>query len=125
MKNNEIFSSTWGLNICKRLWIFSFAKNIGKKISKSLSGKYSQRTLDQAKQSTTYAIKIYSKRVIQKAAEATGDLIGNKIVNTITKVSENSQQSNSKTVTNEHDKEIPKERYVSPDEKQKIIDELR
>ena len=28
-------------------------------------------------------------------------------------VSNNSQQNNSETVTNEHDKEIPKERYIS------------
>ena len=28
-------------------------------------------------------------------------------------------------VTNNHDKEIPKERYVSPEKKQEIIDELR
>ena len=37
----------------------------------------------------------------------------------------NSQQSNSKKVTNENDKEIPKERYISPAEIQKIIDNLR
>ena len=37
----------------------------------------------------------------------------------------NSQQSNSKKVTNENDKEIPKERYISPEEIQKIIDNLR
>ena len=33
--------------------------------------------------------------MIQKTAEATGDLIGNKIANRITKVSESSQQDNS------------------------------
>ena len=26
---------------------------------------------------------------------------------------------------NEHDKEIPKERYISPEERQKIIEDLR
>ena len=31
----------------------------------------------------------------------------------------------SETVANEHDKEIPKERYISPEERQKMIDELR
>ena len=36
-----------------------------------------------------------------------------------------SQQNNSETVTNEHDKEIPKERYISPEERQEIINELR
>ena len=40
-------------------------------------------------------------------------------------VSKNLQQNNSETVTNEHDKEVPKERYVSPEERQEIIDELR
>ena len=76
----------------------------------------------------------------QKTAEATGDLIGNKIADTvlsdtlatraksydgkITKVSKNSQQDKSETVTNENDKEIPKERYISPEEWQKNIDNL-
>ena len=34
-------------------------------------------------------------------------------------------QKKSETVANEHDKEIPKERYISPEERQKMIDELR
>ena len=66
-----------------------------------------------------------SKRVSQKTIEATGDLIGNKIADRITEVSNNSQQNNSETVTNEHDKEIPKERYISPEKRQENIDELR
>ena len=41
------------------------------------------------------------------------------------KVSKTLQQSNSETITNEHVKEMPKERYVSPEEIQEIIDELR
>ena len=56
----------------------------------------------------------------QKTAEAISDLIGNKI----TKVLQNSQQSHSETVANKHDKEIPKERYISPEERQTIIDYL-
>ena len=44
----------------------SIGKNIGKNMSKSLSGKYSQKLLDQAKQSATDALKTSSKRVIQK-----------------------------------------------------------
>ena len=52
-------------------------------------------------------------------------MIGNKIAEKITKVSQNSQQNSSETVTNEHDKEIPKERYISPKERQKINDDLR
>ena len=40
-------------------------------------------------------------------------------------VSKYLQQKNPQAVTNEHDKEIPKERYVSTREIQEIIDELR
>ena len=42
-------------------------------------------------------------------------LIGNKFANKITKLSKNLQQNNSETITNENSKEIPKERYISPD----------
>ena len=61
----------------------SFAKNMGK----GLSNKYGQKTFDSAKTSTTDAIKTASKRAIQKTAEATSDLIGNKIADKITSVS--------------------------------------
>ena len=36
----------------------------------------------------------------------------------------NSQHNNSETVTNRHDEEIPKEGYISLEERQEIIDEL-
>ena len=61
-------------------------KNIAKNISKILSGKYSQRFLDNTKQPTTDTLKTASKTVIQKTAEATGYLVLNKIVDRITKV---------------------------------------
>ena len=54
----------------------SFAKN--------LSNKYGQNPLDSAKKSTADAIKTALKRVIQKTAEATGDLISNKAADKIT-----------------------------------------
>ena len=38
------------------------------------------------------------------------------------KASRSSPQNNSETVTNEHDKQTPKERYVSSEKRQKIID---
>ena len=82
-----------------------------------MSGKYSQKLFEHAKKSARDALRTFSKRVIQKTAEATSDLIGNKIANRITKVSKHSQQNNSGTVTNKHDKEIPKEKYVSPEER--------
>ena len=57
----------------------------------------------------------------QKTADATGDLIGNKIAHKITQILKNSQQTqrNSETVTNENDKKIPEVRYISPEERQK------
>ena len=85
----------------------------------------SGKLLDHTKESATDALKTGSKRVIQKTTEAIGNLIGNKIANRITKVSRSSPQNNSEKVTNEHDKEIPKETYISQEERQKIIDDLR
>ena len=81
----------------------SFAKNmfkiIGNNISKSLNSKYSQQLLDHAKLSATDAFKT-SERVIQKTAQASSDLISNKIANNkIIKVSKNLQQNTSETVT--------------------------
>ena len=60
----------------------------------------------------------------QKIAETTSDLIGNKIANKITKVSRSSPQNNSETIANEHAKEIPKDKYMSPGKIHKIIDDV-
>ena len=67
----------------------SFAKNMGK----ILSNKYDQRLLDSASTSTAEEIKTASKRAIQKTAEATGHLIGNKIADKIACVSKNLLQN--------------------------------
>ena len=61
----------------------SFAKNIGKNLSK----KYGQKFFDRGKKSANEAIKIVSKKAVQKTPEATGDLIGNKIADKITSIS--------------------------------------
>ena len=47
------------------------------------------------------------------------------LLDKITKVLKNSQKNNSETVTNENDKETRKERYISLEERQKIIDNIR
>ena len=70
----------------KEYGFLSFAKSMGK----NLSNKYGQKLLDNAKKSTADAIKTASKRVIQKTAEATGDLIVNKTTDKITSVSKKS-----------------------------------
>ena len=46
-----------------------------------------QKLLHHAEQYATDALKTASKRVIQKTAEVTGSLIGNKIASRITRVS--------------------------------------
>ena len=47
-------------------------------MSKSLTCRYSQKVLDHAKQCATDVLETTSKKVIQKTAEVTSDLIGNK-----------------------------------------------
>ena len=63
------------------------------------------------------AITTASKRAIQKTTEATGDLIGNKISDKTTSFSKNFD-SNSQI-------KAPKRKYISPEERQQIIYELR
>ena len=100
----------------------SFAKNMGK----SFSNKYRQKLLDSAKKSTKDAIKTASKRAIQKTAEATGDLIGNKIADKITSVSKKSTKELKNNETQvDVERTTHKKRYISPEERQQIIDELR
>ena len=93
------------------------------KFSKELSNKYSQKLLDSAKKFITDAIKTASKRSIQKIAEAAGDSNGNKVADKITNASKKSKELHSEK--EEANNEIPKERYVSPEKRQQIIDELR
>ena len=64
--------------------------------------------------------KASSKRVIQNTAEATGDLIGNKIADKITRSSKTLPQNISKANV-----EILREKYISPKLRQRIIDDLR
>ena len=84
-------------------------------------------------------LKTASKRAIQKTAEATDDLIGNKIANKITgraspkdvSVStelhpKKSTKELSKDETEVDEKRVTiKKRYVSPEERQQIINGLR
>ena len=92
----------------------SFARN--------LNNEYGQKFVDSAKISATDPFKFASKRAIQKTADARGDLVGNTIANKITSFSKKPTSEPHPNVVNN---EIPKERYISPRERQKIIDELR
>ena len=104
----------------------SFARNIGThaaKVAKNMSDKYSQKLLDTAKKSATDAIKTASKRAIQKPAEATGDLVSNKIAGKITSASKfflkkpHDEEIQSAEVNNE----IRKERYISQKKGNKLL----
>ena len=94
----------------------SFAKNMGK----NLSNKFGQKLLDSAKRSTTDAIKTASKREIQKTAEATGDLIGNKTADKIASVSKKKPDkvlNNNDDETEDIEIATPKKKYISPEER--------
>ena len=69
------------------------------------------------KKSTTDA-----KKAIQNTAEATGDLIGNKIADKITSISKKSSNNNDDDGV---ELTTHKKRYISPEERQQIITELR
>ena len=95
-------------------------------MDKSLSNKYGQKRLNSAEKTATDSIKTALKRAIQKKAEATSDLIGNKMADKITSAS---KQSTKELPNDETDVDVkratPKKRYISPEERQQIIDELR
>ena len=70
------------------------------------------------------------KRAIQKTAEATGDLISNKIADKITSVStklHSKKPNDNNNNNNNGDVELTthEKRYISPEERQQIINELR
>ena len=103
----------------------SYPRNIGThgtKVAKNISNTYGQKLADTAKKSAIDAIKTASKRTIQKIAEVIRDLVDYKITGKITSASKKS--SNEEMQSNEVNNEMPKERYISPKERQQIIDEL-
>ena len=59
---------------------------MGNHISTNLAGKYSKNVFDNAKNSGADAIKIVSKRIIQKRGEATADLMGNNNADKVTEI---------------------------------------
>ena len=85
----------------------SFARTFGDKYGKKLMDTETKTGIDAAKTA--------SKRVVQKTAEATEDLTGNKIADKITSI-DNSKQ---KEKTNK-----AKEIYIPPEKRQQIIDDL-
>ena len=71
--------------------------------------------MDAATKTRTDAAKTTSKRVVQKTAEATGDLIGNKIADKITSIGKPKEKKINKV----------EEIYIPPEKRQQIIDDLK
>ena len=86
----------------------SFARNFVDKYGKNLMDTATKTGIDTAKNG--------SKRIVQKNAEATGDLIGNKIADKITSIGKPKE----KEKTNKVEKI-----YIPPEKRQQIIDDLR
>ena len=66
-------------------------------------------------------LKLLQKEPFRETAEATSDLIGNKTADKITRVSKTSPQNNPEI----NEEEILRERFISPERRQKITDNLR
>ena len=83
---------------------------------RTFSDKYGKPLMDTVTKTSIDAAKNASKRVVQKNAEATGNLIGNKIADKITSLGK----------TKSKEKEVKKQEiYVPPEKRQQSIDELR
>ena len=83
--------------------------------AKTFKDKYGKKLLDAATKTGIDAAKTASKRVVQKTAEATADLIGNKIADKITSIGK----------TKEKEKiNKPEEIYIPPEKRQQTIDDL-
>ena len=86
----------------------SFAKKIG--------NKYGKKIMDTATKTGIDAVKTASKRVVQKTAEAIGDLIRKKIADKITSIGKPQEKEKTKEV---------EEIYIPPEKRKQIIDDLR
>ena len=86
----------------------SFARNIGKKI------------LDNSISAGKDIAKIAGKKVLTKSAEATGDLIGNKIADKITKSTRNKEQKENDRIMEEN-----QELIIPPEKGEQMIKELK
>ena len=87
-----------------------------------MATKYGQRRIDTRKKSAINVLKTTSKKAIHKAAEASGDLVGNKIPEKITKAASKNTRADPNRLTaaqidetSSQQKGIPKERYILPE----------
>ena len=88
--------------------VLTFFRNFGDKHFKKL--------VDTAAKTAIDAAKTVSKRVVQKTAEATRNLIGNKIAGKIISAGKSKEDDKTKKI---------QEIYIAPEKRQQIIDDLR
>ena len=86
----------------------SFARKFG--------DKYGKKLMDIATKTGIDAAKTASERLVQKAAEATGDLIGNKLADKITSIGKLKEKEKINKA---------EEIFIPPEKRQQIIDDLR
>ena len=86
----------------------SFARKFG--------DKYGKKLMDTATKTGIDAAKTTSKRIVQKTAEAAGDLIGNIIADKIASIGKPKEKEETKEI---------EEIFISQEKRQQIIDDLR
>ena len=107
----------------------SFARNIGNKYGRKIfdksldvgkSIKYGKKMLDNSLSAGKDFAKITGKKVLTKSAEATDDLIGNKIADRITKSARNKEQKEDDRIMEE-----TQEIIIPPEKREQIIEDLK
>ena len=109
----------------------SFAKNTGNKygkkllnksidVSKNMSNKYSRKILDKSIDAGKDFAKIAGKKVLTKSAEATGEMIGYKIADRITRKPRSETQKEDDRIMEE-----TQEILIRPEKREQIIRDLK
>ena len=126
----------------KVMGFYLFARNFGEKYGKKLmntatktgtyfNSKYTKKLIDTAIKTVKDFATIAGKKIINKSAEATGDLVGNKIADKITSmgrskelgpaVKPKSKKEKDETNIMEETQEI----YIPPEKRKQIIKDLK
>ena len=105
----------------------SFAKNIGNKYGRKIfdksidvSNKYGRKILDKSMDAGKDFAKIAGKKVLHKSAEATGEIIGNKVADRITKNPRNKAQKEDDRIMKE-----TQEILIPPEKIEQILRDLK
>ena len=92
------------------------SKNVRKIFDKSLDVAKSKKILDNSLSAGKDFVKIAGKKVLTKSAEATGDLIGNKIADRISKSARNKEQKENDRIMEE-----TQEIIIPPEKREQIM----